>query len=139
MDQNPMHEFDAIIEKALAEEPMQALPEGFHNRLCKRLEVAAVVRKEQQRAGFGIITGAVLFVALAFTLVVAPSLAYIQGWVSRSVPGAMGYIDYMTVSMVRGVAEMNRPILLVAACTGCLAVAVIAFSLVRLKANLSRH
>lgn len=93
MDNKNFSDLDALIEHALAEEPMQPVPVGFHGRLDKRLHIASIVDRERQRLRFSVVTGSVLFAAVAFALVGLPVIAYFQGWLVNSVPGGMGYVD----------------------------------------------
>ena len=99
MDNTNHSNLDALIEQALVDEPMQPIPAGFHGRLDERLRIASIIDRERQRLRFNVITGGVLFVAVAFALVGLPLVAYFQGWLVSSVPGGMGFVD-LAVSRV---------------------------------------
>jgi len=99
MDNTNHSNLDALIEQALVDEPMQPIPAGFHGRLDERLRIASIIDRERQRLRFNVITGGVLFVAVAFALVGLPLVAYFQGWLVSSVPGGMGFFD-LAVSRV---------------------------------------
>ena len=133
MDQKYLHDLDALIERALAGEPIQPVPARFRARLEDRLRVSAVVQKERQRIRFGMAAGAILFTALASVMVFVPVLSYFQGFVDRSVPGGLGYFDYLVVSLLSAwgpVASSSG--LLVAGVLGFVVVAAATVSAVRL-------
>ena len=109
MDHNRLPDLDVLIEQALSEEPIRPVPMGFHARLEERLRIAALVEREKKRFRYGTTVGAVLFAALGLTFVFVPVLAYLQGWVVRSVPGGMGYLDYVLVSLVNVFGTLHKP------------------------------
>jgi hypothetical protein len=94
---NEWNELDALIEDALRAEPVREVPDGFHRRLGERLHLVALVAKERKGFQTRLLASAALFAALLITVVVVPALAYAQGWTVRSLPGALGYFDYLAV------------------------------------------
>ncbi len=97
MDLSEMDELDGMIDEALGGEPMRAVPAGFHRKLENRLRVTALVKQERQGFRFRMVASGLLFAVLGFVVVGVPAIAFYQGWVVRSVPGAMGYFDYLVV------------------------------------------
>lgn len=101
MNENTYSDLDRLIENALTSEPVRQTPAGFHDRLCRRLHVSSIVQKERKRIRFGLYAGAMLFAAMAIFFVFVPVVSYLQGWAVRSVPGGLGYLDYLVVSTMR--------------------------------------
>ncbi|MBN2311877.1 MAG: hypothetical protein JXR94_23055 [Candidatus Hydrogenedentes bacterium] len=116
MDDRGMQELDALIERSLRDEQMRAVPAGFHNRLNERLKVAAIVERERHRVRYGAMAGVFLFGMLGITLLFAPVMSYLQGWLVRSVPGGMGYLDYIVVSLLNTSPVWARTSAVVLAC-----------------------
>lgn len=98
---NEWNDLDVMIEDALRSEPLREAPAGFHRRLDERLRIVAMVAKERKGFQIRVLASTALFAALLFTVVVVPALAYAQGWTVRSMPGAMGYLDYLAVFVVQ--------------------------------------
>lgn len=101
MSPNEWNDLDVMIEDALRSEPLREVPAGFHRRIDERLRVVAMVAKERKGFQMRLLASAALFAALLLTVVVVPALAYAQGWTVRSMPGAMGYLDYLAVFMAQ--------------------------------------
>jgi len=101
MDLNEMDKLDNVIEDALRSEPMRPVPSGFHRRMSNRLQVTALVQKERQGFRFRMAATSMVFLALGVAAIGVPAAAFYQGWVVRSVPGAMGYFDYFVVFGLR--------------------------------------
>ena len=101
MDLSEMDELDGLIDGALRSEPMRDVPAGFQKRMGNRLQVTALVQQERQGFRFRVAASALAFAALGVTAVGVPAVAFFQGWMVRSVPGAMGYFDYLTVYAVQ--------------------------------------
>ena len=101
MELNEMDAMDRMIEEALRSEPMRAVPAGFHARMENRLQVTALVQRERQGYRFRMMATAALLAVLGFVVVGVPVIAYLQGATVQSVPGAMGYFDYLVVSAVQ--------------------------------------
>lgn len=97
MDLDEMDELDGMIEEVLRTEPMHSVPAGFHRKMESRLRVTALIKQEQQGFRFRMAASAVVFAVLGFVVVGVPAVAFYQGWMVRSVPGAMGYFDYLVV------------------------------------------
>lgn len=134
MDDKNFSDLDTLIEQALAEEPMQPVPAGFHGRLDERLRIASIVDRERQRLRFSVVTGSVLFAAVAFALVVLPAIAYFQGWLVNTVPGGMGYLD-LAMSRVATVGLAgNGTIATVVAATVVLGLLAVVGSILRFRA-----
>ncbi|MCP4645412.1 MAG: hypothetical protein GY851_33520 [bacterium] len=103
MDENSSHDLDLLIEQALEGETMRPVPPGFHARFEDRLRVARIADQEHRRMRFGLATGAILFATLAVALFFVPVISFVQGWAVRSLPGGMGYFDYLLASTFRSV------------------------------------
>ena len=101
MELNEMDEMDVLIEEALRSEPMRPVPAGFHARMENRLQVTALVQRERQGYRFRMMATAALLAVLGFVVLGVPVIAYMQGAVVQSVPGAMGYFDYLIVYAVQ--------------------------------------
>ncbi|HRK35809.1 MAG TPA: hypothetical protein PLJ47_14525 [Candidatus Hydrogenedentes bacterium] len=106
MDPNNMTELDRMIEEALKSEPLRPVPNGFHRRVEERVRVAAFASQERRGFHSRLWASAVLFAMLGFTLVLVPALAFFQGWTVRALPGAMGYLDYLTVFFMQSWGEI---------------------------------
>ena len=134
MDNKNFSDLDALIEQALADEPMQPVPVGFHGRLDKRLRIASIVDRERQRLRFSVATGTILLVAVAFGLVGFPVIAHFQGWLLNSVPGGMGYVD-SAVSRVATVGlSGSATTAMIVAAAGILGLLAVAGSVLRFRA-----
>ncbi|NUM55069.1 MAG: hypothetical protein HUU46_15595 [Candidatus Hydrogenedentes bacterium] len=127
MDLNNMNDLDRFIEDALKSEPMRAVPAGFHRRVEERVRVAAMASHERHGFQSRVVASMILFAMVALTVVVVPALAFYQGWSFRALPGAMGYLDYMTVFVVQSWAQI---LLALAAGAGTLTVAVLVWVLI---------
>jgi hypothetical protein len=117
MEPNHMNDLDPLIDQALRDEPMHRVPSGFHRRLTERLRVAAIVQQERRHFHRRMASMGIVFGGLILAMVGLPVLAYTEGWVARSVPAGLGYLDYLTVSLVAGLGALR---------TGAIAVAVAA-------------
>ncbi len=126
-------EFDALekeIDKALREERMHPSPEGFGQRLAVRLRVAVLIKEEQRRFRRHVLAAGMLGVLLVASGGLAASLMGLSDWMVLRAPGAMGYVDYLTVATARaGWDAMNSVILLLLGSFAVMAVA--AYSLLR--------
>jgi len=76
---------------------MRVVPAGFHQRMTDRLRVTALAKSERQGFRFRMAATAIVFLSLGAVVVGVPMMAFYQGWVVHSVPGAMGYFDYFVV------------------------------------------
>lgn len=97
MDLNEMDELDRMIEDALRNEPMRQVPQGFQRRISSRLHVAALVQTERHGFRFRMAATASVLLVLVVAIVGVPAAAFYQGWGVQSVPGALGYFDYLVV------------------------------------------
>lgn len=127
MDLNNMNDLDRFIEDALNSEPMRPVPQGFHRRVEERVRVAAMASRERRGFQSRMAASAILFAMVGFTVVVVPVLAFYQGWSFRALPGAMGYLDYMTVFVMQ---SWGQILLALGAGAGVLAVAALAWMIV---------
>jgi hypothetical protein len=127
MDPNNMNDIDRFIEDALKNEPLRAVPTGFHRRVEERVRVASLANHERRGFHSRVLASVILFAMIGFTVVLVPALAFFQGWTVRALPGAMGYFDYLTVFVVQSWGEI---LVAVAAGTGILAVAALVWMVI---------
>ena len=102
-----MNDLDTLIDQALRDEPMHRVPATFHRRLTERLRVAAIVQQERRHFHRRMVSMGIVFGGLLLAMVGLPVLAYTQGWVARSVPAGMGYLDYLSVSLLTGLGALR--------------------------------
>jgi len=121
MESNHMTDLDAFIDQALRGEPVHRVPSGFHRRLTERLRVAAIVQQERRHFHRRMVSMGIVFGGLLVTMVGLPVLAYFEGWVARSVPAGMGYLDYFTVSMITGLGALRAGAIALAGAVGVMA------------------
>lgn len=95
-----------MIESALKSEPLRPVPMGLHERVEARLRVVALETRERRGFHKRLWASAALFAMLAVTLVIVPALAFYQGWSVRALPGALGYLDYITVFVMQAWGEI---------------------------------
>ncbi len=134
MDNKNFSDLDALIEQALAEEPMQPVPAGFHGRLDERLHIASIVDRERQRLRFSVASGSILLVAVAFGLVGLPAIAHFQGWLVNSIPGGMGYVDLAVSRFATVGVSGSATTAIVVAAAGILGLLAVAGSVLRFRA-----
>jgi len=97
-----MQDLDKIIDQALSDEPMRALPEGFHDRMECRLKVASLIRKEQRRFVRRMLgaTSGLLGILLFGIYLLAGDVRTMAEW---AVPGVWGYWDYVSSVHMQGI------------------------------------
>ncbi len=137
MEFNDMDGLDDIIEAALRDESLREVPSGFHQRMAGRLRVTALAKSERQGFHFRMAATAMVFAVLGVVLIGVPVLAFYQGWMVHSVPGAMGYFDYLVVFAVQYWGEIA---VILGGATGVAAVAAATtLALPRLRRRAQQH
>lgn len=90
---------EALIDRALREEPRRPVTQGFARRLKQRLTLVALMDREHRRfrhslAAAGFFSGG----GMAVFGVVCVA-ADVPGFLRRTIPGLLGYCDYLAASI----------------------------------------
>ena len=96
MISNESYPVDALIEAALADEPLRPVPENFQQRLAGRLRIAALLREECRRFRTAVGMAGLAAAATVGCAVLFAAFADIPGLLTHGVPGGMGLFDYLT-------------------------------------------
>lgn len=89
---------ETFINDALAGEPLRPVPPGLHRRIETRLHIAAMIAYERRRFRQHMAAGAALLSGTFGVVFLAGSMLDLEEWLAWSIPGGMGYFDYVTVS-----------------------------------------
>jgi len=99
MMSTPANDLDARIEEALVGEPLRPVPFGLRRRIDTRIRIAAVAQRERRHLRNHLVFGALLvlgmFAGCGFVFVAVD----LDEWLAWSMPGGMGYFDYLVLSL----------------------------------------
>lgn len=94
-------DLDALIEAALASEPMRAVPAALHRRVEERLRITAMIEQERARFRYSMLSVAAAFVLALGAGGALVAFTNLRGVLYYGVPGMMGTVDYYTTSMTQ--------------------------------------
>ena len=112
---DPHDTLDHRIDAALRDEPLAAVPDGFHARLSRRIRIAALLEHEHRMFRRRVVrAGGVAALTLAIAVWAA---AYwdISSAVLASAPGMLGHLDYLAAATQRTWLVSSQPALLLSA------------------------
>lgn len=98
MASNSPKGLDGVIEDALCREPMRPVPHGLHARIERRVRITALMEREKREFRGRVLSGLTAAFTLVAVAVVVAVFMDIPGWIDSSVPGAWGYLDYLTLT-----------------------------------------
>ena len=93
-------DMDAFIDAALREEPLRDTPFGFRARFEDRLRFTVALQRERARFRNCLVGAAALFVFLGICVGLTLGSGQVVSRVAASIPGALGYYDYMSSAVV---------------------------------------
>jgi len=92
------HDIHALIDSALASEVMRPVPKGLEARIQQRLRIAALIEKERHYCREIVLAGAGFLAVIVVGAAAFLSMVDLSLLIARSMPGGLGYCDYLAVS-----------------------------------------
>jgi uncharacterized membrane protein YbjE (DUF340 family) len=92
-------EFDAVIEAALREQPLQPTPLLLHRRITRGVRIAVLRQHEQARCRRILGGAALLALAMVFAAVAAVVATHLTSLLRPGLAGGMGWLDYYSTSI----------------------------------------
>jgi hypothetical protein len=92
------HDLDVLIDSALASEAMRPVPKGLEARIEQRLTIAALIEKERRSCREAALACAGFLAVIVAGGVTFLSMVDLPLLIARSMPGGLGYCDYLAVS-----------------------------------------
>jgi len=97
------HKDDAterLIDATLRAEPFRAVSQGFGRSVRRRLAIVALIEQERQRFRTFLAAGGIFLVGIFSVAIFVFTFADLPGILMRTIPGVMGYYDYVAASLI---------------------------------------
>lgn len=114
MNSRTPHSLDGEIDASLRKEPLRPVPPGLYRRTRNRLLVIAALDRERRRFRYASVTvGGILTGVVAVGMVYA-IVSELPKVIMASVPGFLGYADYMAATLTRSFSSATALLALLA-------------------------
>jgi hypothetical protein len=96
MDSSEIPEIDPLVDSSLDDPPPRPVPRALLGRIRERLAIVALIDQARRRFRLGLATGILILVIVLSGGSLVAFFADLRGALARSIPGGMGYYDYLT-------------------------------------------
>ena len=99
MPSNKPVDIDVLIESALCPEDTPPPPPDMHRRIMRRVAIAARMNQERRQFRARLTMSGLVAAGAVGAALLSTSLLQQTGWFNWSVPGGMGMLDHLTLSL----------------------------------------
>ncbi len=99
MPSNKPVDLDVLIESALCPEDTPPPPPDMHRRIMRRVAIAARIDQERRQFRARLTMSGLVAAGAVGAALLSSSLLQQTGWFNWSVPGGMGMLDHLALSL----------------------------------------